>query len=192
MASEPRRAFQRHDPSAWVNTLAYRDRAELPYSLAGLTDDTVLMLDATVYVDAQKAGHLPPTFAARLADSPILHSSVALGEIAAAIGLLNPHHSGTPTIRLVLEETLARAEPSWTVAPSSEAWQEAAMVAGILARTQGVAKDDRRKLLNDALILMSAAESDAVLISRNKKDIDLLLRFRPDARVVLYDRAPVP
>lgn len=63
-------------------------------------------------------------------------------------------------------------------------------MAGILARTQGLARDDRRKLLNDALILLTAAEAQAVLVSRNLKDMDLLLRLRPDVQVLLYDTTP--
>lgn len=188
MASDAARAFRRHDPSAWTTTLAYRERGVLPYDIGAIGVGATLMLDATVYIDAQKAGGLPPLLAATLVDSTILHSAVALSEIVVALGLLDPRHPGTLAIRGALEETLSRIDPARIVAHSAEAWEEAALVAGILTRTQGVAKADRRKLLNDALIVMSARESGAVLISRNRKDIDLLLRFRPDARVVLYDR----
>ena len=47
-------------------------------------------------------------------------------------------------------------------------------------------RTSRRKLLHDALLFLSALEVGAVLISRNIADIDLLLRFRPEARVLLY------
>jgi hypothetical protein len=43
-------------------------------------------------------------------------------------------------------------------------------------------------LLNDALIFLSADEADAVLVSRNVKDMDLLLQLRPNVRVLLYDQ----
>jgi predicted nucleic acid-binding protein len=147
------------------------------------------MLDTTVYIDAQKA-KLPPALSARIAAAEIVHSAVALGEIAANLGLLDPAHAGTPGVSQVLRETLARADPKRTVSPTSEAWLEASVLTGILARTQGFAKDDRRKLLNDALIFLSAHETDAVLVSRNVKDMDLLLQLRPEAQVLLYDQAP--
>jgi predicted nucleic acid-binding protein len=147
------------------------------------------MLDTTVYIDAQKA-RLPIDLAARLAGAEILHCVVALSEIAASLGLLDPRHPGTPAIRRMLLETLGKADPARTVAPSPDAWLEAAAMAGILARTQGLARDDRRKLLNDALILLTAAEAQAVLVSRNLKDMDLLLRLRPDVQVLLYDTTP--
>ena len=145
------------------------------------------MLDTTVYIDAQKA-KLPTDLAIRLAGADIIHSAVALGELAAGIGLLDPGHPGTPNVRRVLTETLRKADPTRTVAPSSEAWLEASLIAGILARTQQLSKESRRKLLNDALVFLTAGEAQAVLVSRNSKDIDLLLRFRPDVQVLAYDQ----
>jgi predicted nucleic acid-binding protein len=147
------------------------------------------MLDATVYIDAQKS-KLPAALAARIANQETLHSSVALGEIAASIGLLDPAHPGTPAVVSVLRETLEKADPDRTVAPSAAAWLEASVLAGVLARTQHPGKEARRKLLNDALVFLSADEAGAVLVSRNAKDVDLLLQVRPDVRVLLYDQTP--
>jgi hypothetical protein len=72
--------------------------------------------------------------------------------------------------------------------PSDEVWIEASILAGVLARTQGVAKADRRRLLNDALLFLTAAETGAILISRNLKDLDLLLQMKPGVGVLLYIR----
>jgi hypothetical protein len=58
----------------------------------------------------------------------------------------------------------------------------------ILARTQGVTRADRRRLLNDALLFLTAAETGAILISRNSKDLDLLLQMKPGVAVLLYIR----
>jgi len=74
------------------------------------------------------------------------------------------------------------------VAPSADAWTEAAIVAGILARILGFAREVRRAVLHDAMMLLTALEAGAVLISRNVRHMDLLMRFRSDARVLLYDR----
>ncbi len=148
-----------------------------------------LMPDAIVYIDAQK-GKLPPDLAARIAGAEIRHSAVALGEIAAGLGLLDPGHPGTPAVVRALRETLEHADPLRTCAPSAEAWLEASLLAGILGRTQGLPKADRRKLLNDALIFLSAGEADAVLVSRNVRDIDLLLQLKPNVRVLLYELQP--
>lgn len=145
------------------------------------------MLDATVYIDAQK-GKLPLNLAAKIATSEIRHSAVALGEIATALGLLDPRHPNTPSVSTVLKETLRRADPLRTVAPSTDAWLEGSVLAGLLARTQTLPKDARRKLLNDALIFLSAEETGAVLVSRNVRDLDLLLQLKPTVSVLLYDQ----
>jgi hypothetical protein len=78
--------------------------------------------------------------------------------------------------------------PKRIVALSADAWTEAAIVAGILARTQGYAREARRALLHDAMMVLTAVEARAVLISRNVRDMDLLLRFWPKAQILLYDR----
>jgi len=172
-------------------TLSYRPRNVLPFDIGALPRDAILMFDTTVYIDAQKA-KLPTGLAARIASHETIHSSVALGEIAAGIALLDPSHSGTPTIVEVLTETLDKADPARTVAPSPTAWLEASVLSGVLARTQQLGKEARRKLLNDALIFLSADESGAVLVSRNIKDIDLLLQLRSSVRVLLYNQVLAP
>ncbi len=171
----------------WTRALAYRERAELPYDGGGRLADAPLMLDTTVYIDAQKTARLPGALVAAIAAAPLLHSAVALSELAAGLGLLDPAHPATPKARAAIEGVLARIAPERIVEPSAAAWIEAAVVSGILARTQGLPRVERRKLLNDALMFISAGETGAVLVSRNRADFDLLLRFRPEFRLWLYD-----
>ena len=73
-------------------------------------------------------------------------------------------------------EMFTRIDPSRIVAPNYEIWLEAAVMAGILARTEGIPKQERRKFLNDTLLFLLAADTGAVLISRNSRDLDLLLQ----------------
>jgi predicted nucleic acid-binding protein len=186
--SSKSRPFEQHDPARYTATLAYRTRDQLPYEITAAPADAVLMLDTTVYIDAQKA-KLPTDLAARIAGAEILHSAVALGEIAASLGLLDPAHLNTAGVSAVLREMLEKADAARTVAPSTEAWLEASVICGILARTQHLQKEGRRKLLNDALVFLSAGEAGAVLVSRNSRDMDLLLQFRPEVKVLLYDQA---
>ena len=184
-------AFERQDPDRWTATLAYRHRSLLPYDGAAYRD-LRLMPDTTVYVDARKARRFPGALSDRLRRGPLLHSAVAMSELATGLGLLDPAHSDTPRVRAAIAKTLRGVEPESVVAPSPDAWVEAALVSGILARTQGFAGMDRRRLLNDALMVISAAEAGAVLVTRNRRDMDLLLRFRPDARVWLYEDMSAP
>ena len=55
-------------------------------------------------------------------------------------------------------------------------------MAGILARTQSIPKPDRRKGINAALLFLQAADSGSVLVSRNSRDLDLLLQLKPPGR----------
>jgi len=146
------------------------------------------MLDTTVYLDALKAPGLPTAIATLVARNVVLHSAISCAELAVSVGHLDLAHPLAAVHRAPLVETLSRMAPTRIVAPSAAAWTEAALIAGILARIQGYPRESRRAVLNDALILLTALEGGATLISRNVRHMDLLLRFRPDAHVLLYDR----
>lgn len=51
-------------------------------------------------------------------------------------------------------------------------------------------RGERRRLLNDALIFLTAQEQGAVLVTANRKDMDVLLRFGRGAQVLLYQAGP--
>jgi predicted nucleic acid-binding protein len=191
LPSDPGKLLARHDPVAWTGTLAYRARADLLFDAGAIGGETPVMLDTTVYLDALKAPGLPTAVATLVARNVVLHCSIACAELAVSVGHLDPAHPQTARHRTPLIDVLSRMAPTRIVAPSADAWTEAAVVAGILARTQGYAREARRAVLHDAMMLLTAVEAGAVLISRNVRDMDLLLRFWPTARVLLYDR-PLP
>ena len=146
------------------------------------------MLDTTVYLDALKAPGLPTSIATLVARNVVLHGAIACGELAVSIDHLDPAHPRTAAHRVPLIEALSRVAPTRIIAPSADAWAEAALIAGILARIQGYAREGRREVLNDALMLLTAMEARTTLVSRNVRHMDLLLRFRPDAGVLLYNQ----
>src|SRR5206468_829559 len=106
------------------------------------------------------------------------HASPALAELAVTVGVLNPTDPRTKQALLPITETLARIPLHRVISPSNENWLEAAVIVGILARTQGIAKEARRKILNDTLLFLMAADNGLILISRNTRDIDLLLQMK--------------
>ena len=189
----------RHDPDAHRRSLARRDTGDLPFNVSQVPPDLPVMPDTNVYI-RRLQGKLPPEIGALLLSRTILHSAVACSELAISAGILDPAHAGTASVRRAIMGVLDAIADLDMVAPSAEAWTEAGIVAGILARTQHLAKSRkaltadqaccqeglRRKLLNDALIFLSACERGAILVSANSKDMDLLLRFRPEARVLLF------
>src|ERR1700720_2773190 len=101
---------------------------------------------------------------------------------------LDPTDERTKHTLQPILETLERIPLQRVISPPNETWLEAAVIAGILARTQGVAKEARRKFLGDTLLFLMAAESGTILISRNSRDIDLLLQMRPGVGVLLYQK----
>jgi|1185.fasta_scaffold193383_2 hypothetical protein len=188
-----------HDPDAWASSLPRRTDDALPFDPAAVPEQMAVMLDTGFYIDRLK-GKVPPAVLDFLAVRRVVHSAVAMQELAIAAGILDPAHPDTPAYRRPIVNLLESIDAAEIVSPTPAAWVEAGLVAGILARTQHLNRSRkeltpdaaccqegvRRKLLNDALIFLSAHERGVCLISANVKDIDLLLRFRPAVRTLLY------
>lgn len=179
--------FACHGPSS-SHPLHRRPRTALHFDPRAVGPDDPILLDTTVYIDALQGG-LPIPMQALVASRIVLHSAVAVAEMALSAAYLRPDHPSTPQNRLAITATLDRIPLSQVLPPSPATWIEASILAGTVAQTQARDASDRRALLNDALLLLGAEEAGAVLVSRNIADIDLLLQLRPTARALLYDRA---
>jgi predicted nucleic acid-binding protein len=177
----------RHDPSFWASSLIHRAKVDLPFDASQLPEDAPLLFDTTVYIDQLK-GELPNTIVSLMSSRPIFHASPALAELAVTVGVLNPTDQRSKQALLPITETLARIPLHRVISPSNENWLEAAVIVGILARTQGIAKEARRKILNDTLLFLMAADNGLILISRNTRDIDLLLQMKHRSKILFYDR----
>ena len=176
----------RHDPDGFSRSLPRRPRTALPYDPAALPAGMAVMLDTSVYIERLR-GRLPEPIIACIDARPVLHSAVACAELAISAGLLDPAHPATAGNRGAIARLLGTIASVDIVAPEMAAWIEAGMIAGILARTQHGAGDGvRRRLLNDALMFLDARARGAALVSMDRTDMDLLLRFRPDATVLLF------
>ncbi len=185
--SDVQSIIARNDPGRWARPLTRRSKADLPFDPFQVPAQASLLFDTTVYIDQLK-GHLPRSIVNLMASRTILHGAPALAELAVTIGALDPADGRTYATLAPLVELLTRINRARIIAPSFEVWLEAAVIAGILARTQAIPKQDRRKFLNDTLLFLLAADTGAVMVSRNSRDLDLLLRFKPQAGVLLYDR----
>jgi len=189
-----------HDPDRHTRPFSRRHDSALPFDPAALPDGLPLMLDTTVYVHRLQ-NKIPPPIHALVEARPVLHCAVAVAKIAISAGIMDPTHATTERYRTPLLGLLGGISALDMRAPGPAAWAEAGMLAGILARTQfslaqprtalasGEAeqqRENRRRLLNEALIFLCAGEHGAILISGNVADMDILLRFRPDIRVLLY------
>ena len=114
------------------------------------------------------------------------HSPVTEAELAAACGLLDPAHSGTREIVEQIAAVLDRRASYRTVTPDREVWREAGILSGMLARTQGYGKEQRRRALNDALLFETARKQGCTVLTRNVVDFDLLQQLDPSGHVMFY------
>ena len=191
---------RRHDPASYTATLRYRLDAALPFDPAAIPA-APLLLDTTYYLH-RSAGKVPQGIRALIASRQhlVYSCAVACAELAISIGLLDPADPRTGIAIGAIQSHLDHITTDKAVAPSASAWVEAAVLAGVLARTQGLGTSKptltpdqvccqqgrRRELLLDALIYLTAVEQDMVLISANIRHMDLLLQLRPTANVLLY------
>jgi hypothetical protein len=188
LSSDVQSIISRHDPGRWSRTLAHRPKADLPFDPLLVPGTATLLFDTTVYIDQLK-GDLPRPIVDLVAARTILHGAPALAELAVSIGALAPADRRTQAALTPIVETLSRINPARIVAANYEIWLEAAVMAGILARTQGIPKQERRQFLSDTLLFLLAADTGAVMISRNSRDLDLLLQMKPQVGVLLYDKS---
>jgi hypothetical protein len=186
--SDVQSIIARNDPGRWSRPLARRPKADLPFDPFQVPAGASLLFDATVYIDQLK-GQLPTSIVNLVSSRTILHGAPALAELAVTIGALDPADRRTHATLIPIVEMLTRINPSRIIAPSYEVWLEAAVMAGILARTQAIPKQDRRRFLNDTLLFLQAADTRSVMVSRNSRDLDLLLQLKPRAGVLLYDKS---
>lgn len=177
-------------PERRIGRLAARQESSLIKAESASGPTGPIMPDATAYIHARQ-GRLPPSAAALFA-KPLLHSPIALAEIAASVGLLDPRHPRTASRVRILSAMLGRV-PSQRVAElHSNVILGAAVLAGLLARTQGYAAADYRPLFSDAMILLGARAKGCTVLTANTRDFDLMTQIVSDARVVFYRALPAP
>ena len=114
------------------------------------------------------------------------HSPVTEAELAAACGLLNPTHAQTQRVIEEIEDVLDRRPIQRTIIPDRDTWREAGILSGMLTRLQGLNKDQRLRVLNDALLYVGARRHGCTVLTRNLSDFGLLQQLDPSGRVLFY------
>jgi len=147
-----------------------------------------LLYDTTVYIDILQ-GRFPQHGEAVLRATEAWHSPVTEAELAAACGLLDPAHPQTREIIAQVAAVIDRRPGYRTITPDPEIWREAGVLSGILAWTQGYAREQRRRVLNDALLFAAARKYGCAVLSRNVRDFDFLQQLDPSGRVMFYKTA---
>jgi predicted nucleic acid-binding protein len=164
-----------------------RPRAESELEFIGPTGHppAELLYDTTVYIDILQ-GRFPQQGAAMLRTTEAWHSPVTEAELAASCGLLDPAHAQSSEIIEQIAAVIDRRPSYRTIIPDREIWREAGVLSGTLARTQGYGTEQRRRVLNDALLFATARKYGCAVLSRNVRDFDLLQQLDPSGRVIFY------
>lgn len=144
-----------------------------------------LLLDTTVYIDVLQ-DRLPDAVADLLRVRQLNHSSVALAELSHLLGRLDPAHPQTAKVCRTIEATIESVPQHRLQTPSVAVMGEAGILTGLYARLQGLQKQDKQPLLNDAQLFLQAASQGCYLLTRNIGDMDLLQQLQPSGRVLFY------
>jgi predicted nucleic acid-binding protein len=114
------------------------------------------------------------------------HSPVTDAELVSAAGLLDQHNPRTRPALDKIAAVIDQRPKQRTIVPDVTAWREAGILSGILARLQGYDNNQRRRLMNDALLFVTARRHGCTLLTRNIGDFDFLQQLDPAGRVLFY------
>lgn len=178
-------ALRRLKPQRATTSIVRRADDALPFLAAPVGPGPELMLDTCVYIDVLQ-GRTPTEVDDVLVQRISNHSTVALSELTHLFGRLDPAHASTRATLRELTGVIEDLPAHRLTAPSARVAGEAGMLAGLAARSAGL--EHGVGLLNDALLLLHAAEVGAVLLTRNTRDFDRLQQLAPQASVLFYRR----
>jgi predicted nucleic acid-binding protein len=162
-----------------------RDRSALRF-IERSASHARLLLDSTVYIDDMQ-GKLSPRLRDLLRVSRLWHSTVTEAELSVLVGALDPSHPASAHAIEQVVQSIERRPDHRIVKPDREIWREAGIAAGQLARLQRYGKTEHRRVLNDALILLSAAKAGLAVLTRNVSDYDFLTQLLPGTEAVFYE-----
>jgi predicted nucleic acid-binding protein len=185
LSSELWRSLRRYTPEKHARPLQRRTDSELDFLETIKTRPAKLLYDTTVYIDVLQH-HFPETGKLMLRAVEAWHSPVTEAELASAVGLLDPSHPKTPQLIAEIAGVIDQRPTQRTIAPDMVVWREAGILSGILARLQGFDKVQRRRLMNDALLFVTARRHGCTLLTRNLSDFDLMQQLEPAGRVLFY------
>jgi hypothetical protein len=138
----------------------------------------VFVPDTNIYI-MDAAGTLPPAAAIIVDQGLMFHCAVCLAELSVGVGNYAPTAAEWQTVADHYVDLFASIRASGVLVPDAQTWADAAMVAGVLARTQNFQQQQLKELLNDALVYLCAAKHGLPVLTSNKADFDLLQQIAP-------------
>lgn len=166
-------------------TLARRSDEALPFAGDDALAGQALLLDTCVYTD-QMQGRAPRLVEQLVDTRQVNHSTVAIQQLMHTVGVLDP---ADPRTAAAVEAVCGQVEsmPEHRIfAPDAEVLGRAALLAGMLSRLQGYARDARLKALQDCILFLQAQKLGFVVLTANVAEFDLLLQLAPTGRALFY------
>jgi predicted nucleic acid-binding protein len=177
-------SLRRYKPEKRSRPLQRRPDEELNFIETSVTPGK-LLYDTTVYIDILQ-DRFPRTGDCMLGTADAWHSPVTEAELTVLVGLLDPAHPNTRKTIDAIVVLLSRRAIHRTIIPDAIVWREAGILSGILARLQGYDNSQRRRLMNDALLYVTARRHGCTVLTRNVGDFDFLQQLDPAGRTLFY------
>jgi hypothetical protein len=143
----------------------------------------VFVPDTNIYI-MDAAGILPRAAETIVDQGLMFHCSICLAEVSVGVGKYAPKASDWQQVADHYAGLFASIPANRLLVPDAETWADAGMIAGILARTQGLQKQRSRELLNDAVIYLCATKNGLPVLTDNKVDFDHLQQLAPGGRFI--------
>jgi predicted nucleic acid-binding protein len=167
--------------------LAPRAERELRWAENEPKTGAPLLIDTTVYLDTLQ-GRTLAAVDDLLRYRSIFHSAVCLAELTHAFGRLDPAHPSTRRALAAITGTIEDIPRHRLFAPDLDTWGKAGMLAGKALRLGRIppGQGQERKLLNDSLLFLQARKVGAAILTRNRRDFDVLEQLVPGGAVIFY------
>jgi predicted nucleic acid-binding protein len=181
-----RGTLRRRKPERRQTQLTARRRSEL-ISVKDFTPSgrALLMPDTNVYIRAA-AGTLPELVQDLVERALLFHCSVCLGELAIGVANANPSSPSWSVMRDHYVELFDSIPSARLLNPDAQVWTNAGVVAGVLARTQGFQRHQRKECLNDVLIYLTAVKSGLPVLTADRNQFDLIQQLAPEGQFIHF------
>ena len=186
MSIDLRDTLRRRKPERRLAQLMARNSGEL----LGVDDfapsgRALLMPDTNVYIRAA-GGTLPASVRKLIERALLFHCSVCLAELATGVANANPSLPSWAALRGHYVELFNSIRSARLLNPDPQVWSDAGVVAGVLARTQGFQRHERKECLNDALIYLTATKSGVPVLTADRTQFDLIQQLAPEGQFIHF------
>lgn len=177
--------WARFDPR---RALARRPDASLPFANEAEIGGQPLLLDTCVYID-QMQGRAPNLVEQLVQGRLVNHSTVAIQELMHTVGVLDPADNRTARVVKTIRAEIEAMPDHRTFTPDADVLGRAALLAGMLSRLQGYARDASLKAFQDCVLYLQAQKLGFTALTGNIGDFDLMMQLVPTGRVLFFYRA---